>query len=40
LPSSNVEFLHNAGHLGSEADMIDALVRATESLANNLSLTR
>ena len=36
LPSSNIEFLHNAGHLGSEPDMIDALVRATDSLSNDL----
>jgi proline iminopeptidase len=36
LPSSSIEFLHNAGHLGSEQDMIDALVRATESLSNDL----
>lgn len=36
LSSSNIEFLHNAGHLGSEKDMIDALVRATDSLSNDL----
>lgn len=36
LPSSNIEFLHNAGHLGSEQDMIDALIRATDSLSSDL----
>jgi proline iminopeptidase len=36
LPSSNIEFLHNAGHLGSEEDMIDALIRATDSLSHDL----
>ncbi len=36
LPTSTVRFLHSAGHLGSERDMVDALVQATDSLSKQL----
>ncbi len=39
LPHSRFEILRTAGHLASEAPMVDALVRATDEMAGELSGT-
>ena len=36
LPASQLDMLRTAGHLSSEAPMIDALVRATDEFADLL----
>jgi len=39
IPGSTLHILREAGHLASEPAMIDALVRATETLAHAMSVT-
>ncbi|MHC8441847.1 MAG: prolyl aminopeptidase [Candidatus Eutrophobiaceae bacterium] len=37
IPGSSAEFLHQTGHLASEPRMLDALIRASDSMVHKLS---